>query len=155
MQKGSKRNYIIGLLIAVMVVTQIFALPVFGTEIEKSVDETNANASIAETYNGTAIANNSVNLSYEINGSTHILNASSQGVKIGGSTQEANVAFIIGGYEYEGLIMSAMDEVDLSLNITIYRTNNIPDNLSLSTQDVIFMDNALGGRRFEAAHLSR
>ena len=41
MQKGSKRDYI-GLLIAAMVVAQIFALPVFGTEIEKSVDKTNA-----------------------------------------------------------------------------------------------------------------
>jgi cobaltochelatase CobN len=186
---------------------QIFALPVFGTEIEKSVDKTDAmlgedlaytirvnftenasdvtiadylpdglvyisdsqngtldgrditwnlgdvnesivqivlNASIAETYNGTAIANNSANLSYDVNGSTHVLNASSQEVKIGGSTQEANVTFIIGAYEYQGLIMSAMKEMDLSLNITIYRTKSIPDNLSLSTQDVIFTDTAVG-----------
>ena len=206
MQKGSKRNYI-GLLVAAVFVMQIFALPVFGTEIEKSVDKTNAmlgedlaytiranfsenasnvtiadklpdglvyindsqngalegknitwdlgdvnesivqialNASIDEAYNGTTIANNSVNLSYEVNGSVYALNASSQEVKIGGSTQEANVTFIIGAYEYQGLIMSAMKEMDLSLNITIYRTESIPDNLSLSTQDVIITDNAVG-----------
>ncbi len=200
------RNYI-GLLIAAIFVAQIFAMPVYGTEIEKSVDKTDAmpgediaytirvnftenasdvtimdhlpdglvhindsqngtldgrditwnlgdvnesivrillNASIAETYNGTAIANNSANLSYDVNGSTHVLNASSQEVKIGGSTQEANVTFIIGAYEYQGLIMSAMEEMDLSLNITIYRTKSIPDNLSLSTQDVIFTDTAVG-----------
>jgi cobaltochelatase CobN len=206
MQRRSKRNYI-GLLVAVVFIMQIFALPAFGTEIEKSVDKTDAmlgedlaytirvnftenasdvtivdylpdglvfindsqngtlegknitwdlgdvnegivqtllNVSIAEMYNGTAIANNSVNLSYEVNESTYILNASSQEVGIGGSTQEANVTFVIGGYEYQGLIVSAMNEMDLSLNITIYRTDNIPEDINLSTQDVIFMDNALG-----------
>jgi cobaltochelatase CobN len=206
MQKGSKRNYI-GLLIAVMVVAQIFALPVLGAEIAKSVDKTNAmpgedlaytirvnftenasdvtiadylpdglvyindsrngtsdgknitwdlgdvnesivqillNASIDEAYNATAIANNSVNLSYDVNESTHVLSASSQEVKIEGSTQGANVTFIIGGYEYQGLIVSAMKEMDITLNITIYRTKSIPDNFSLSTQDVIFTDTAVG-----------
>ncbi|MFZ2071444.1 MAG: cobaltochelatase subunit CobN [Halobacteriota archaeon] len=42
MQKGRpKRNYI-GLLVAAIFVMQIFALPVFGTEIEKSVDKASA-----------------------------------------------------------------------------------------------------------------
>jgi uncharacterized repeat protein (TIGR01451 family) len=41
MQRRSKRNYI-GLLVAVVFIMQIFALPVFGTEIEKSVDKTDA-----------------------------------------------------------------------------------------------------------------
>ncbi|MCK4736376.1 MAG: DUF11 domain-containing protein, partial [Methanophagales archaeon] len=206
MQKGSKRDYI-GLLIAAMVVAQIFALPVFGTEIEKSVDKTNAmlgedlaytiranftenasdvtivdylqeglvyindsqngtlegrnitwnlgdmnesivqillNASIAEDYDGTEIANNSVNLSYDVNGSTYVLNASSQEVGIKEGSQEVNVTFIIGAYEYQGLIVSAMNEIDLSLNITIYRTKSIPDTINLSTQDVIFTDTAVG-----------
>jgi len=200
------RNYI-GLLIAAIFVAQIFAIPVYGMEIEKSVDKTDAmlgeniaytikvnftenasnvtitdhlpdglayindsqngtlegknitwnlgdvnesifqivlNASIAETYNGTAIANNSANLSYDVNESTHVLNASSQEVRVKEGSQEANVTFIIGGYEYQGLIVSAMKEMDINLNITIYRTKSIPDNLSLSTQDVIFTDNAVG-----------
>ena len=49
MQKRSKRNYI-GLLIAAIFVAQIFALPVFGTGIEKSVDETTATFGDALAY---------------------------------------------------------------------------------------------------------
>ena len=200
MQKGNKRNYI-GLLIAAMVVAQIFALPVFGTEIEKSVDKTNAmlgedlaytirvnftenasnvtivdylpegldyindslsgnlegrnitwnlgdvnesivqillNASIAETYNGTAIANNSANLSYDVNGSTHILNTSSPKVRIKGEGKP-KVTFVIGTDANLQPLLNASQNITINstMNVSIYNATTVPADLS--EQEVIFL----------------
>ncbi|MCK4347585.1 MAG: hypothetical protein KAW47_03120, partial [Thermoplasmatales archaeon] len=189
MQKGSKRDYI-GLLIAAMVVAQIFALPVFGTEIEKSVDKTNAmlgedlaytiranftenasnvtivdylqeglvylndslsgtlngrnitwqlgnvsgvveillNASINETYNGTRIASNFVNLTYDVNDSA-ILQAK--------TVSDAN-----GDYDFSDLAdgdytVIAVKYVSFINNWTIGRANvSVENGQSLKDTDL-------------------
>ncbi|MFZ2071898.1 MAG: cobaltochelatase subunit CobN [Halobacteriota archaeon] len=201
MQKGrTKRNYI-GLLVAAIFVMQIFALPVIGREIEKSVDKTDAmpgedlaytiranftenasnvtiadylpdglvyindslngtlegknitwdlgdvnesivqillNASIAETYNGTAIANNSVNLSYKANGANYTTGASSPEVKI--EKLKINITFITGYDNYiQPLLNASQDNAIKSIaNISVFWSpNDIPDNINLSNQNII------------------
>ncbi|CEG12128.1 conserved exported hypothetical protein [groundwater metagenome] len=99
------------------------------------------NVSLNETYNGTEIVNNSVNLSYGVNGTNSCTNATSPKVKINKTTPNVNIAFI-GGYAYQGLIISAINKTDLNLNITIYPLDNLPENISLLNQDVIFIDSA-------------
>ena len=195
----------IGLLIAAIFVAQIFAMPVYGMEIEKSVDMTDAmpgediaytirvnftenasdvtivdhlpdglvyindsqngtlegknitwnlgdvnesivqillNVSIAETYNGTAVVNNSVNLSYEVNGSTCALSARSQEVGIKASAREdikINFTTIFSGGTHHQLMMEAMKDYP-NINYTTYRTTKLPKDLNLSTQDLILLD---------------
>ena len=189
------RNYI-GLLIAAIFVAQIFAMPVYGMEIEKSVDMTDAmpgediaytirvnftenasdvtivdhlpdglvyindsqngtlegknitwnlgdvnesivqillNVSIAETYNGTAVVNNSANLSYDVNGSTHVLNASSQEV---GIKEKPMIAFVSHIPEFLDTVKQASETVDVS--VTTCLSSNLPYQ-NISTHDVIFI----------------
>ena len=191
------------MLVAAVFVMQIFALPVFGTEIGKSVDKANAmlgedlaytirgnftenasnvtiadylpdgfvyvndsqngnlggknitwnlgdvnesivqialNASIDEAYNGTTIANNSVNLSYEVNESTYVLNTSSPKVRI---KEKPKVAYLLLSEGDAALVKRTVE--NSSLNISVYLHFKFPPVPNLSMYDVIFLERIIDG----------
>ncbi len=113
------------------------------SSVNASIIRITLNASVDETYGDTEISNNSATLNYELNGSTHLLNANSPRIEI---REKPKVAFLLLSPADEAFVKKASNGSILNISVFLHYKFLPPYDYpvpNLSEYDVIFLERVI------------